>query len=66
MKKTVVIHQPDFLSYLGFFHRLLHADLYIVLDDVQFVKGTSQSWMNRDKIKTSNGKQWITVNVKIT
>ena len=64
MKKTVVIHQPDFLSYLGFFHRLLHADLYIVLDDVQFVKGTSQSWMNRDKIKTSNGKQWITVNVK--
>lgn len=64
MSKTVVIHQPDFLSYLGFFHRLLHADLYIVLDDVQFVKGTSQSWMNRDKIKTSNGEQWITVNVK--
>ncbi|MCG3685616.1 WbqC family protein [Aliarcobacter butzleri] len=64
MSKTVVIHQPDFLSYIGFFHRLLHADLYIVLDDVQFVKGTSQRWMNRDKIKTSNGEQWITVNVK--
>ena len=64
MSKTVVIHQPDFLSYLGFFHRLLHANLYIVLDDVQFVKGTSQSWMNRDKIKTSNGEQWLTVNVK--
>ena len=64
MSKTVVIHQPDFLSYIGFFHRLLHADLYIVLDDVQFVKGTSHSWMNRDKIKTSNGEQWITVNVK--
>lgn len=64
MKKTVVIHQPDFLSYLGFFHRLLHSDLYIVLDDVQFVKGTSQSWMNRDKIKTQNGEQWLTVNIK--
>ncbi|MDY0116718.1 MAG: WbqC family protein [Sulfurimonadaceae bacterium] len=64
MKKTVVIHQPDFLSYLGFFHRLLYADLYIVLDDVQFVKGTSQSWMNRDKIKTANGEQWLTVNVQ--
>jgi len=64
MSKTVVIHQPDFLSYLGFFHRLLHSDLYVVLDDVQFVKGTSQSWMNRDKIKTQNGEKWLTVNVK--
>lgn len=64
MNKTVVIHQPDFLSYLGFFHRLLYADLFIVLDDVQYVKGTSQSWMNRDKIKTHNGEKWLTVNVK--
>lgn len=64
MNKKVVIHQPDFLSYIGFFHRLLDADLYIVLDDVQFVKGTSRSWMNRDKIKTQNGEQWLTLNVK--
>jgi len=64
MNKTVVIHQPDYLSYLGFFHRLLHSDLYIVLDDVQFVKGTSQSWMNRDKIKIQNGDKWLTVSVK--
>lgn len=63
MKKTVVIHQPDFLSYLGFFHRLLHADLYVVLDNVQYVTGTSQSWMNRDKIKTQNGEKWLTVSV---
>lgn len=60
--KTVVIHQPDFLSYLGFFHRLLHADLYVVLDDVQYVTGTSQCWMNRDKIKTQSGEKWLTVN----
>jgi hypothetical protein len=63
MKKTVVIHQPDFLSYLGFFHRLLHADLYVALDDVQFVS-SSRSWTNRDKIKTQNGEKWLTVSVK--
>ncbi|WP_419770602.1 MAG: WbqC family protein [Candidatus Marinarcus sp.] len=63
MRKTVVIHQPDFLSYLGFFHRLLHSDLYIVLDDVQFVK-SNNSWTHRDKIKTQNGDQWLTINVK--
>jgi len=63
MKKTVVIHQPDFLSYLGFFHRLLDADLYVVLDDVQFVS-SSRAWTNRDKIKTQNGEKWLTVGVK--
>jgi len=62
MKKIVVIHQPDFLSYLGFFHRLLYADLYIVLDDVQFVS-SSRSWTNRDKIKTQNGEKWLTLSV---
>ena len=64
MKKTVVIHQPDFLPYLGFFHRLLHADLFVILDNAQYVNGTSQSWMNRDKVKTSKGEKWLTVSVK--
>ena len=64
MSKTVVIHQPDFLSYLGFFHRLLKADLFIILDDVQFINGTSKSWTNRDKVKTQNGEKWLTLSVK--
>jgi len=64
MSKTVVIHQPDFLSYLGFFHRLLHADQFVILDHVQFVSGTSRSWMNRDKIKTLSGDAWLTVSVE--
>lgn len=63
MKKIVVIHQPDFMSYLGFFHRLLHADLFIVLDNVQFVSNSSKAWTNRDKIKTQKGDQWLTVSV---
>ncbi len=63
MKKIVVIHQPDFMSYLGFFHRLLHADLFIVLDNVQFVGNSSKAWTNRDKIKTQKGDQWLTVSV---
>lgn len=60
--KLVVIHQPDFMPYLGFFHRLLSADVYIVLDDVQFVYG-SNSWTSRDKIKTEKGAKWITISV---
>lgn len=63
-EKVIVIHQPDFMPYLGFFDRLLHADTYVVLETAQYVNGTSRSWMNRDKIKTEKGEQWITVCVK--
>jgi hypothetical protein len=61
MNKTVVIHQPDFLPYLGFFHRLLHADVFVILDNVQFLR---EGWQHRDKIKTYNGVKWH--NLKIT
>jgi hypothetical protein len=61
--KTVVIHQPDFVPYIGFFHRLLHSDLLILLDHVQFVTHSSRSWTHRDKIKTAGGERWLTISV---
>lgn len=64
MTRTVVIHQPDFLPWLGFFHRLLKADLYVALDHVQFVSGTSRSWMHRDRIKTAAGPRWLSLSVR--
>lgn len=66
MSKTVVIHQPDFLPHLAFFHRLLHANLFVILDTAQFVTGTSRSWMHRDQIKTSSGKTWLSLSVQKT
>jgi hypothetical protein len=57
---VVTIHQPDFLPWLGFFDRWKRSDLYIVLDDVQFLR---RGWHHRDKIKTANGKAWLTVPV---
>ncbi|MEW6263546.1 MAG: WbqC family protein [Thermodesulfobacteriota bacterium] len=59
--KVVTIHQPDFLPWLGFFDRWRKSDVYIVLDDVQFIR---QGWHHRDKIKTKDGPQWLTVPVK--
>lgn len=63
-EKTVMIHQPDFIPYLGFFHRLMLSDIYIVLDNVQFTRGGSNCWTNRDKIKTPQGARWITIPCK--
>lgn len=64
MSRTAVIHQPDFLPHLGFFDRLLHADVFVLLDNAQYVDSTSRSWMHRDKIKTPKGAQWISLSVK--
>ncbi len=62
--KIVVIHQPDFLPYLGFFSRLDKADIYVVFDNVQYVRNSSRAWTSRDKIKTQNGEKWIKVRTK--
>jgi hypothetical protein len=57
----VTIHQPDFLPWLGFFYRWAKSDLYVVLDDVQFVR---RGWHHRDRIKTRQGARWLTVSVE--
>jgi len=61
--KIVAIHQPQYLPYLGFFHKLAHCDLFVALDHVQFQKNGLQ---NRNRIKTASkeGTQWITVPVR--
>lgn len=57
---VVAIHQPQYLPYLGFFHKLLHCDVFVALDNIQFQKNGLQ---NRNKIKNSQGWQWLTVPV---
>jgi len=32
----VTVHQPHFMPWLGYLHRMAQADLFIVLDPVQF------------------------------
>ena len=54
----VVINQPTYLPWIGYFDLIDQADVFVVLDNVQFVK---QSWQQRNRIKTGNGLQWLTV-----
>lgn len=63
MNDIATIHQPDFLSYLGFFHKISLSDTFIVLDNIQFVS-SNNSWTHRDKILTKNGPRWITISHK--
>ena len=59
--KIIVIHQPDFIPWIGFFDRLIKSDIFVVLDNVQYIR---RGWHHRDKIKTVSGSTWLTVPVK--
>ena len=56
----VAIHQPHYLPWLGYLHRMAQADLFIVLDHVQFERGNYQ---NRTQIRVNGAPHWLTVPV---
>lgn len=56
----VAIHQPQYLPWIGYFDKMLKADLFCYLDNVQYKKN---EWQNRNRIKTSQGWQWLSVPV---
>ena len=39
----ITIHQPEHFPYLGFFQKMQEADLFVILDDVQFTKENFQN-----------------------
>jgi hypothetical protein len=57
---NVVILQPSYIPWRGFFHQIYKADLFIFYDDVKYDKN---GWRNRNRIKTANGTQWLTIPV---
>jgi len=57
----VSIHQPHYLPWLGYLDKVDCADVFVLLDCVQFEKN---GWQNRNRIKTADGWMWLTVPVK--
>ena len=57
----VAVHQPQYLPWLGYFDKIRQADIFCYLDNVQYKKN---DWQNRNRIKTSQGWQWLTVPVR--
>jgi len=57
----VAIHQPHYLPWLGYLHRMARADLFVVLDHVQFERGNYQ---NRTQVLVNGAAHWLTVPVQ--
>ena len=56
----IAIHQANYFPYLGFFHKINQADVFVIQDDIKFVNKVT----NRNKIISSSGYTWINVPIK--
>jgi hypothetical protein len=57
----IAIHQPEFCSYLGLFDKISKVDALVIADSFQVKKNY---YDNRNKIRTSQGWQWITIPIE--
>ena len=55
--KTAIL-QSNYIPWKGYFDIIGKVDLFIFHDDLQYTKG---DWRNRNKIKTTNGTEWLTI-----
>jgi len=52
-----VLHQPYYLPYPGFFHKITLGDVFVIMDDVQY----DERFTNRNRIISTHGYTWINV-----
>lgn len=58
----LAIMQPYFVPYTGYFRLFLQADLFVILDDVQFPR---RGWVHRNKlVNQKNQYSWLTLPLK--
>jgi hypothetical protein len=56
----VTAHQPAYLPWLGLLHKAALADVFVLVDTVQFEK---DSFINRNRLRSPEGWRWLTVPV---
>ena len=57
MTKIVSGHQPAYLPWLGYFHKMFVSDKFIVMDTVRYSRG----WINKNKIKDKQSEIILSV-----
>lgn len=58
--KRVAIHQSQYLPWPPYFRKMAAADVFIVMDSVQYQKNGVQ---NRNKIRNKDSEFWLTIPV---
>jgi hypothetical protein len=61
MAKTIAVVQSCYIPWKGYFDLIASVDEFVLFDDRQFTK---RDWRNRNRIKTAQGAQWLTIPVE--
>jgi len=56
--ERVAILQSNYIPWKGVFDMIARVDRFVFHDDLQYTKG---DWRNRNRIKTPQGTQWLTI-----
>ena len=56
--RRVAVLQSNYIPWKGYFDLIHDVDVFVFYDDVQFTKS---DWRNRNRIKTSQGTQWLSI-----
>ncbi len=64
MGHVIGIQQPNYLPWLGYFHKIKLSDNFVLLDTVDIQTRSSYSLTNRTRIKTKHGVKWLTVPIR--
>ena len=59
--KTIAIMQPYFFPYIGYWQLISAVDDFIILSDVNFIKG---GWIHKNRISVDNREQYLIRPVK--
>jgi hypothetical protein len=62
-ERVFAVHQPNYIPWLGYFHKIANSDVFVILDQVQYPRG--RSFSSRNRIKTSNGAAYLTIPVSV-
>lgn len=54
----VSAHQPHYLPWLGYLDKVAKADVFVVMDDLQY---EAQNFQNRNRLKLNHGPAWMSV-----
>ena len=58
----IAISQSNYIPWKGYFDLINSVDEFTLYDDAQY---TRRDWRNRNKIKTPQGLQWLTIPVDV-
>lgn len=62
MPLTVAIVQSNYIPWKGYFDLMRSADVFVLYDSVQYTK---RDWRNRNRIKTPQGVQWLSIPAQV-